>query len=82
MKNITKTLPALALATLMIAGSASAASITDILTPVNTSSVILTVDNGVATLTGDVESVGEKSSLERAVMDLEGVEEVNSFLSF
>ena len=82
MKTI-KTIPALVLTALMVAGPVSAASISDLDTvAVSTGSAILTVDGDVATLMGNVDGSYEKAVLERAALELEGVEEVRNLLSF
>lgn len=74
---------ALVMATLMIAGSATAATFVDLGTHgVDTASAMLSVDDGVATLTGDVNGIYEREALERVVLNIDGVEKVNNFLQY
>ena len=74
---------ALVFATLMIAGPANAATFIDLASHgIDTASAMLSVDNGIATLTGDVNGIYEREALERVVLDFEGVEKVKNFLQY
>lgn len=74
---------ALTLATLLIAGSASAANFVDLESHgIDTASAMLSVDNGVATLTGDVNGIYERDALERVAQNIDGVEKVRNFLQY
>lgn len=82
MENVTKSLPLLALAALMLAGPASALSISDVDTNVRTLGVNLRVDDaGTATLTGFIEDYIEYRKIEKDVLKLDGVNCVINQLS-
>jgi osmotically-inducible protein OsmY len=81
MKISSKAIPAIILAGLMTGGVAQAYSVSDIDDGVNAASVFLNVDDGVVTLTGTIDSTGEKARIESAAESLEGVTEVHNFLS-
>jgi osmotically-inducible protein OsmY len=81
MKLTTKTIPAIILAGLMTSGVAHAYSVSDIDDGINAASVFLNVDDGVATLTGTIDSASEKARIESAAEGLDGVTEVYNFLS-
>ena len=74
MKNVTKSLPLLALASLMLAGQASALSISDVDTNVVTDGVNLTIDDkGTVRLTGFIEDHLARRAIQRDVQKLDGV---------
>ena len=76
-------IPTLATVAILIAGPLHAATATDLDAPgVDTASVFLTIDGDTATLTGTVDGMYEKVELERAAMELSGVDEVKNLLSF
>jgi len=81
MKLLNKTISAAALAlTLIATGPAAAYTISDINTSVSSANVFLDVEDGIATLSGSVEGVFEKSSLENAARNLDGVHTVENHL--
>ena len=64
----------------MTAGNASDYEISDINQSDHAPRVMMSVSNGVATLTGWVDDTSDKTSLEQATQSLNGIEQVKSYL--
>lgn len=81
MKLLNKTLPAILAIGIFTTGPAAAYSISDVDVPFIDSSVTLKVDGEVATLHGNVDSPSDIAKVERAVMNLDGIQEVQNNLT-
>ena len=77
--KLIKTLAAATLMTTMAMGSAQALTVKDVTSSTN---VRVTVQNGVATLFGNVESSFDKELVARQARKIDGVERVNNLLTF
>ena len=77
--KLIKTLAAAALMTTMAMGSAQALTVKDVTSSTN---VRITVQNGVATLFGNVESSFDKELVARQARKIDGVERINNLLTF
>jgi len=74
-----KTLVAATLITMFAIGSAQALTVKDVTSSTN---VRITVNNGVATLFGNVESSFDRDLVARQAKKIDGVERVNNLLTF
>lgn len=77
--KLIKTLAAATLMTTMAMGSAQALTVKDVTSSTN---VRITVQNGVATLFGNVESSFDKELVARQARKIDGVERINNLLTF
>ena len=77
--KLIKTLAAATLMTTMVMGSAQALTVKDVTSSTN---VRITVQNGVATLFGNVESSFDKELVARQARKIDGVERINNLLTF
>jgi len=77
--KLIKTLAAATLMTIMAMGSAQALTVKDVTSSTN---VRITVQNGVATLFGNVESSFDKELVARQARKIDGVERINNLLTF
>lgn len=81
MKILNKTLPVILAIGIFTTGPAAAYSISDVDVPFIDSSVTLKVDGEVATLHGNVDSPSDIANVERAVTNLDGIQEVQNNLT-
>ena len=77
--KLIKTLAVATLMTTMAMGSAQALTVKDVTSSTN---VRITVQNGVATLFGNVESSFDKELVARQARKIDGVERINNLLTF